>query len=359
MRIIGHRGARNIWAENSLSGFRNVCGLGVDAVELDVHLSSDGEIMVIHDPLLDRTTDHKGPVGRMSREALGKVRLDDTLGETIPTLPEVLDVFGPTGIELEIEMKMDAFGNPYPGLLDKVIALVEARSMASRVVLTCFVPEVIEEIRAKAPGMRRLASVDRRSCEALRRRRPDLAALCRSRLHRRRRAIAAAADGRPRRRDRRARQARRLGPEYGARARLLAQPTDLADHQRSPRSRLAAARRTEGLSHGSTPVLRDARAARVIPVRPLARRCAIAPCSRCFRRRGKHSPWRAFPIKRCWSSKTAVLDSPCSLLKHFESSEALLVPFCRHGVGRIGSSNRRHRRHSLCNVVMLACRNSS
>ncbi len=166
MRIIGHRGARNIWAENSLSGFRNVCGLGVDAVELDVHLSSDGEIMVIHDPLLDRTTDHTGPVGRMSREALAGVRLDDTLGETVPTLPEVLDVFGPTGIELEIEMKMDAFGNPYPGLLDKVIALVEARKLSSRVVLTCFVPEVIEEIRAKAPGMRRLASVDRRSCEA-------------------------------------------------------------------------------------------------------------------------------------------------------------------------------------------------
>lgn len=166
MRIIGHRGARNIWAENSLSGFRNVCGLGVDAVELDVHLSSDGEIMVIHDPLLDRTTDHKGPVAHLSREALAKAKLDDTLGETIPTLPEVLDVFGPTGIEIEIEMKMDAFGNPYPGLLDKVIALVEARKMASRVVLTCFVPEVIEEIRSKAPGMRRLASVDRRSCEA-------------------------------------------------------------------------------------------------------------------------------------------------------------------------------------------------
>ena len=166
MRIIGHRGARNIWAENSLSGFRNTCGLGVDAVELDVHLSSDGEIMVIHDPLLDRTTDHKGPVAHLSRAALAKVKLDDTLGETIPTLPEVLDIFGPTGIELEIEMKMDAYGNPYPGLLDKVIALVEARNMASRVVLTCFVPEVIEEIRAKAPHMRRLASVDRRSCEA-------------------------------------------------------------------------------------------------------------------------------------------------------------------------------------------------
>ncbi len=166
MRIIGHRGARNIWAENSLSGFRNVCGLKVDAVELDVHLSADGEIMVIHDPLLERTTDHKGPVAQLSREALRKVRLHDTLGETIPTLLAVLDVFAPTGIELEIEMKMDAFGKPYPGLLEKVIALVEARGMASRVVLTCFVPEVIEEIRAKAPHMRRLASVDRRSCEA-------------------------------------------------------------------------------------------------------------------------------------------------------------------------------------------------
>ena len=83
MRIIGHRGARNIWAENSLSGFRSVCALGVDAVELDVHLSSDGEIMVIHDPLLERTTDHTGPVAHLSRAALAKVTLDDTLGETI------------------------------------------------------------------------------------------------------------------------------------------------------------------------------------------------------------------------------------------------------------------------------------
>jgi glycerophosphoryl diester phosphodiesterase len=166
MRIIGHRGARNIWAENSLGGFRNVCDLGVQAVELDVHVSSDGELMVIHDPLLERTTDHKGPLGRMSREALRRVKLLDTLDETIPTLAEVLDIFAPTGIELEIEFKMDATGSPYAGAIDKVMALVEARRMAPRVVLTCFVPEVIEDIRARAPGVRRLASVDRRSCEA-------------------------------------------------------------------------------------------------------------------------------------------------------------------------------------------------
>ncbi len=166
MRIIGHRGARNIWAENSLGGFRNICEFAVQAVELDVHLSSDGELMVIHDPLLDRTTDHKGPVGAMSREALRKVRLRDTLGETIPTLAEVLDIFAPTGIELEIEFKMNATGSPYAGAIDKVLALVQSRAMTSRVVLTCFVPDVIEEILVKAPDIRRLASVDRRSCEA-------------------------------------------------------------------------------------------------------------------------------------------------------------------------------------------------
>lgn len=166
MRIIGHRGARNIWAENSLGGFRNVCDLGVQAVELDVHLSSDGELMVIHDPLLERTTDHRGPVGRMDRDALRKVKLLDTLGETIPTLSEVLDTFAPTSVELEIEFKMDATGSPYPGAIDKVVALVAEKGMTSRVVLTCFIPEVIEDIRAKAPRMRRLASVDRRSCES-------------------------------------------------------------------------------------------------------------------------------------------------------------------------------------------------
>lgn len=166
MRIIGHRGARNIWAENSLGGFHNTRALGVDAVELDVHLSSDGEIMVIHDPLLDRTTDARGPVGARSAEALAKVTLNDTIGETIPTLAQVLEIYADTGIELEIEMKMDALGSPYAGLLDKVLALVAARDIAQSVVLTCFVPEVIEEMRAKAPRIRRLASVDRRSCEA-------------------------------------------------------------------------------------------------------------------------------------------------------------------------------------------------
>lgn len=167
VRIIAHRGARNLWAENSLEGFRRTAALGVDAVELDLHLSSDGEIVVIHDPLLDRTTNGRGPVSDHSLEALRRLHLADTLGETIPTLDEVLDIFAPTGLGLELEMKTDARGKPYTGLVERTAARVAARGLVDRVRLTCFVPEVIEEIRERARDFRRLASLDRRSAEML------------------------------------------------------------------------------------------------------------------------------------------------------------------------------------------------
>jgi glycerophosphoryl diester phosphodiesterase len=167
MKIIAHRGARNLWAENSLGGFQETAKLDVDAVELDLHLSRDGEIMVIHDPLLDRTTDGQGPVSDFTFEALTRIRLRDTIDETIPTLAQVLNVFQPTGLALELEMKVDARGRPYPDLIEKTAELVEAREMVDRVRLTCFVPEVLEEIRSKAGQFRRLASLDRRSAEML------------------------------------------------------------------------------------------------------------------------------------------------------------------------------------------------
>jgi glycerophosphoryl diester phosphodiesterase len=125
-----------LWAENSLGGFRQTAELGVDAVELDLHLSSDGEVVVIHDPLLDRTTDGHGPVSNLSVDALRRLRLRDTVDETIPTLAEVIDFFEATELELELEMKTDACGRPYPGLIEKTVRLVEARGMVERVRLT-------------------------------------------------------------------------------------------------------------------------------------------------------------------------------------------------------------------------------
>ena len=51
--IIGHRGARNLWPENSLDGFERTRALGIEGVEFDVHIARDGELVVIHDPTLD------------------------------------------------------------------------------------------------------------------------------------------------------------------------------------------------------------------------------------------------------------------------------------------------------------------
>src|SRR6478752_5346980 len=103
MLIIGHRGARNLWAENSLGGFRRTIELGVDAVELDLHLSRDGEVVVIHDPLLERTTDGHGPVSALDLAGLQALRLQGSVDERIPTLDQTLELFAPTALHLELE----------------------------------------------------------------------------------------------------------------------------------------------------------------------------------------------------------------------------------------------------------------
>jgi glycerophosphoryl diester phosphodiesterase len=165
--IAGHRGGRDLWPENSVLGFRNLCGLGVDAVEFDVHQSSDGGIVVIHDPLLDRTTLDTGPVSERSLNRLTSTRLRDAGDECIPTLSSVLDVFASTALELHVEIKTDALGNAYQGLEAKVIEEIRRRGLERRTVFTCFVPEVIETVRRLSPDARVLISLDRRSAEMM------------------------------------------------------------------------------------------------------------------------------------------------------------------------------------------------
>lgn len=123
-RIIGHRGGRSLWPENSLGGFRNLLGLPVAGVELDIHLSDAGELLVIHDPTLDRTTDATGPVRALTPQDRARVRLKNC-DEGIPVLSEVLPVFADSGFEMHLEIKADAAGQPYPGLPARVLAEVD------------------------------------------------------------------------------------------------------------------------------------------------------------------------------------------------------------------------------------------
>jgi glycerophosphoryl diester phosphodiesterase len=155
--IIGHRGARNLWPENSLEGFKRTRDLGVDAVEFDVHLARDGELVVIHDPSLERTTEGTGPV---ADRAAGELA---ALG--VPSIEAVLDIYAGTPIELHVEIKTDALGRPYEGLEKRLLDVIGRRRLEQQAIVTSFVPEILETVRQLSPEQRVLASLDRRSAE--------------------------------------------------------------------------------------------------------------------------------------------------------------------------------------------------
>ncbi|MFA9186717.1 glycerophosphodiester phosphodiesterase family protein [Flavobacterium sp. FBOR7N2.3] len=90
MLKIGHRGARGYEPENTLVSFQKAMDLQVDGIELDVHLSLDGELMVIHDETIDRTTNGKGEVNTFSKAELQNFKIEDN--NKIPTLEEVFDL---------------------------------------------------------------------------------------------------------------------------------------------------------------------------------------------------------------------------------------------------------------------------
>ena len=87
MLNIGHRGTKGYEPENTLLSFQKAIDIGVDGIELDVHLSSDGAIMVIHDETLDRTTNGKGFVNELSLLELNGIQTAKE--QKIPTLQEV------------------------------------------------------------------------------------------------------------------------------------------------------------------------------------------------------------------------------------------------------------------------------
>jgi glycerophosphoryl diester phosphodiesterase len=159
-RITGHRGARGLWPENSLGGFRDAAALGLDAIEFDVHLADSGELLVIHDAILGRTSDGSGLVRDLSPAQRAEIRLNGS-DETIPTLGDVLSVLGSDiGTALHIELKSDSDGHSYTGLAERVIAEIDRYGLRARCYLASFDNTMLEECRRLAPDIPRLISVD-------------------------------------------------------------------------------------------------------------------------------------------------------------------------------------------------------
>jgi glycerophosphoryl diester phosphodiesterase len=180
-RLAAHRGGAGLWPENSLGAFAGALSLGIDLLELDVHQSADGEVVVVHDPTLDRTTEGAGPVRALPAATLRTLRLrgrDGTLtDEHVPMLDEVLSLAVRTGAELLLEIKGPGFGvrygpgaavrGPvYDGLEARVLRGLEAAGMLTRTTVMAFNPAVIETVRALAPSQRTTLLVSRAAVES-------------------------------------------------------------------------------------------------------------------------------------------------------------------------------------------------
>jgi glycerophosphoryl diester phosphodiesterase len=152
--IACHRGGAFLWPENSLLAFRHALALPAEQLELDVHLSADGEAVVIHDPTLDRTTDGRGRVRERTLAELRRTRLRGTGGEGIPSLVDAAALVRDAGKVLRLEVKADGEGRPYPGLVAACLAVLDGLGLRGRTVAMSFQPATVAELAA-AGGFRR------------------------------------------------------------------------------------------------------------------------------------------------------------------------------------------------------------
>jgi len=134
--VIGHRGAGSLLPENTLDGFKLAYNLGCPRIEFDIHLTSDGLAAVIHNPVLEPTTDGTGLVGNYRMKELKEY--DAGGGREIPDLTEVLLTFKDTDLLFQIELKGE-------GTEEVVPEIVEKFNMASRVRYTSFVHERVRK----------------------------------------------------------------------------------------------------------------------------------------------------------------------------------------------------------------------
>lgn len=118
IRNIGHRGAKGHEPENTLPSFQKALDYNVDGIELDVHVCKTGELIVIHDFTVDRTTNGSGAVSELSLSEIKALRINDEI--EVPTLEEVLDLIGRKCF-LNIELKGRHTAKPVSHLIEKYI----------------------------------------------------------------------------------------------------------------------------------------------------------------------------------------------------------------------------------------------
>lgn len=139
-KIFAHRGASAYAPENTVEAFALAMEQGADGIELDVQMTKDGQVVVIHDETIDRVSDGTGAVRDYTLEELKKFHFSNHMenyeNAVIPTLKEVLDLIKSSSMLLNIELKTGIYW--YPNLEEKTMELVKEAGMEDRVIYSSF-----------------------------------------------------------------------------------------------------------------------------------------------------------------------------------------------------------------------------
>jgi glycerophosphoryl diester phosphodiesterase len=151
LKVVGHRGASKVAPENTMAAFRAARDAGADGVELDVHTTADGELVVIHDHAVERTTNGTGltfelPWAALSRLDAGSWFSDAFVGERVPRLADVLAL---DSIEFEVELK--GFGADL--MMGAVAAVVDAGAL-DRTEFTSWNTPMLMALKERFPAAR-------------------------------------------------------------------------------------------------------------------------------------------------------------------------------------------------------------
>lgn len=155
--VFAHRGGGGLLPENTLPAFIYSSSLGADVLELDIHRTSDGELVVIHDRTVDRTTDGRGKVSEMTLAELkeldaaaqftadgGKTFPFRGRGFTIPTLREIFDAFPDSIFNVEPKRQGSEMAEP-------LCALIREKNMTNKVIVGSFTQSIIDDTREACP----------------------------------------------------------------------------------------------------------------------------------------------------------------------------------------------------------------
>lgn len=146
--IMGHRGASGYEPENTLSSFKKALAIGVDGVEVDVHVCATGELVAMHDDEVDRTTNGHGNVADMSLDQLRQLHIEGN--EKIPTLSEVIDLVD-RKVVINIELKGMGVAKPVSELLQDY---VKRGWLASDFVVSSFNPAELKLFHESCPQIK-------------------------------------------------------------------------------------------------------------------------------------------------------------------------------------------------------------